>query len=178
MPTEWNLRYDDWMIGDGEPDRRVGEVFDWFAVEFASAKGLASVPEKSKSAVAMQDFEYRVVAELIYMSETACVIDFGLKAIGRSADLLPGCKQGDRVCGDIMIGIPGSTEIVPDHILKALRYRWRVNRVSADVTPYVPHSDNQRFLIRDVSRIQYLQIDSTESVRTHSYILHCSEAVE
>ena len=32
MPQGWNLHYDDWIIGDGEPDRHVDEVFDWFAV--------------------------------------------------------------------------------------------------------------------------------------------------
>jgi hypothetical protein len=35
----------------------------------------------------------------VYISDTAAVIDFGLKAI-RSRDLLPaGCKEGDFVSG-------------------------------------------------------------------------------
>jgi len=31
MLNEWNLSYEDWIIGDGEPHRAVGEVFKWFA---------------------------------------------------------------------------------------------------------------------------------------------------
>src|SRR6185437_5475805 len=109
LPAEWNLHYEAWVISDGEPDRSVGEVFDWFAVEFWSDEGLAIVSEQSKSVIVLPNFEYRVCAEVIYLSEAACVIDFGL---------------------------PASTELLPEHFFNL--YRWRVNRISADLTPYLP----------------------------------------
>lgn len=168
MPTEWNLRYDEWVIGDGEPDRSVGDVFDWFAVEFWSTEGLARTNEKSKSALALPDFDYRVFAEVVYLSEKSCIIDFGLRAIGYRDALPRGCKEGDYVSGRIGIGIPGSTEVVPDRFLKG--YRWRIDRISADLTPYLPDTG-----MLDLSRTQYQQVTSTESVKTHSYVLHCSE---
>ena len=34
MLAEWNMHYADWIIGDGEPDRRFDDVFDWFALAF------------------------------------------------------------------------------------------------------------------------------------------------
>ena len=179
MP-EWNLRYDAWIIGDGEPDRSVGEVFDWFAVEFYSEQGLAKTDAQSKSAIPVGDFEYRVVAEVVYVSDKACIIDFGLRAIARSDNLRPGCKEGDYVSGIIGIGIPGYTEIAPDPLLKTLERRWQVNGISADLTPYTSEvcmPDGSRIPqgFPDRSRIQYQEVNSTESIRTHSYILHCSE---
>ena len=175
MPNEWNLRYDQWVIGDGEPHRRVGETFDWFVVEFFNDEELQVLGDQSKSAIAMPDFQYRVVAELVYLSEKACVLDFGLRAVGPSSNLISGCRQGDLVSGEIGIGIPLCTEVIPENLLRTLRYRWRVNRISADVTPYVPSSNNSRLFVRDSSRIEYRKINSTESFRANSYILHCSE---
>ena len=136
MTTEWNLRYDAWIIGDGEPNRDVGEVFDWYAVEFWSVEGLATVEAKSKSAVSIADYEYRVVAEVVYLSEDACIIDFGLRVIAHTRICVPGCRQGDYVAGNVSIGLPAIIENAPNALLKTLEHRWRVNRISADLTPY------------------------------------------
>jgi hypothetical protein len=170
MPNEWSLRYDEWIIGDGEPDRSVGDIFDWFAVEFWSQEGLAKVNEDARSAIAVPNFEYKVSAEVIHLSEKACIIDFGLRAIGLRATLPAGCQEGDQVEGEIGIGIPLCTEVVPIGFLKG--YRWRVNRISADLTPLLPGTG-----MRDYSRAEYQLVSSTESVKAHSYILHCSEVM-
>lgn len=185
MPSEWNLHYEGWMIGDGEPDRRVGEVFDWWTLEFWSLQGLASAKEKTRSATPAGDFEYQVVAEVVYVSPeldrlAGCLIDFGLKAIGYSSNLPPGSKQGDYVYGTIGIGIPAIVGTLPEALYKGLEHRWRVNRISADLTPYtsevcMPDGTRLPQGMRDSSRIQYQEVNSTESVRTHGYILHCSE---
>jgi hypothetical protein len=34
MYLGWNLHYFRWVIGDGEPELHVDEVFDWFAISF------------------------------------------------------------------------------------------------------------------------------------------------
>lgn len=178
MPTEWNLRYDAWVIGDGEPDRSVGEVFDWYAVEFRSAEGLAKVEAEPKSAIPVADCEHRVIAEIIYLSDESCIIDFGLRAIASAENLRPGCRQGDYVAGVVGIGLPAIVhQYAPEALFKTLEHRWRVNRVSADLTPYLPHSERSRYFVRDNSHIQYREVDSTRSVRAHSYILHCSEVI-
>ena len=168
MPNDWNLRYDEWIIGDGEPDRSVGEVFDWFAVEFWSLEGLAKSNEDAKSATSTPNFEYRVSAEVICLSEKACIIDFGVRAIGSRKTLPFGCEEGDYVEGTVGIGIPLCTDVVPTQFVKG--YRWRVNGISADLTPLLPGTG-----MRDYSQAQYQSVNSTESVKTHSYILHCSE---
>jgi hypothetical protein len=175
MTNEWNLYYEGWIIGDGEPDRRVGEVFDWWALEFGSVQGLASAKENTRSATPVGDFEYLVVAEVVYVSpetdrRAGCLIDFGLKAVGYSCNLPPGSKQGDYVCGIIGIGMPAIAPTLPEALFKGLEHRWRVNRIFADLTPY--SSDT---CMRDRSRIQYQEVDSTEALRTQLYFLNCSE---
>ena len=172
MP-EWSLRYEGWIIEDGEPDRSVGEVFDWFAVEFLSVQGLAKIEAESTSAIPVADFEYRVVAEVIYVSEKTCIIDFGLRAIANWGNLCSACKQGDYVSGIIGIGLPAYAADAPEPLFKTLEHRWLVKRISADLTPISPET-----CMRDSSRVQYQEVNSTQSVRTHTYVLHCSEVTE
>jgi hypothetical protein len=174
MLAEWNLYYEDWIIGDGEPDRQVGDVFDWFALAFWSDEKLTKTIEREKSALPAPDFRYRVVAEVIYLSERACIIDFGLK-VTSTDDILPsGCQNGDYVMGEVGLRLPLVTEVGPEEEFKKLTYRWRVNRISADLTPYIAH-DNPRFFTRDDSRIQYQDVLSTQSVKARDYVLHCTE---
>lgn len=175
MHNEWNLHYASWIIGDGEPDRSIGEVFDWFALAFWSEARLVMSSEQSASAVPVDDYKYRVVAEVTYLSEKACVIDFGLRATAGPDQLPAGCRQGDYVTGEIALDLPLCTAVMPKPVSETLKHRWQVNRISADLTPYIAHPDHPRFFTRDDSRICYQDVPSTESVRTHSYILHCSK---
>lgn len=166
MLSEWNLHYEDWIIGDGEPDRQVGDVFDWFALAIWGDEKLRKIGEAQKSAVPISDFRYRVVAEVIYVSQNACIIDFGLRAT-TTDDLLPSdCQAGDFITGEIGLRLPLVTEVGPEEELKKLAYRWRVNGISADFTPYV----NSR---RDESRIAYQDVPSTASVKASCYVLRC-----
>ena len=175
MLAEWNLHYEDWIIADGEPDRHVGDVFDWFAVAFWSDEKLTKASQREKSALAIPDFKYRVVAEVIYLSDRACIIDFGVKATSTD-DLLPSdCQKGDFITGEVALRLPLVTEVGPEEEFKKLTYRWRVKRISADLTPYIAR-DNPRFFTRDHSRIQYQDVVSTQSVKARDYILHCIEA--
>ena len=174
MQTEWHLNYARWVIEDGEPERRVGEVFDWFAVAFWTEKPLAKSFEYSRTAVPIDDYSYRVVAEVTYVSERACIIDFGLGATS-DCDCLPKeCREGDYVNGEIQLNLPLCTEVGPEEVFRTLARRWRVNRISADLTSYVPGPSGG--LVRDSSNIKYEEVSDTESVRATSYVLHCSEA--
>src|SRR6266481_9210167 len=111
MQSEWNLHYASWIIGDGEPDRSVGEIFDWFAIEFCTEEGLANANEHSKSAVPIGDYKYLITAEVIDISDKACIIDFGLQATSSSDRLPPGCTQGDCVTGQVYLSLPLCTDV-------------------------------------------------------------------
>jgi len=177
LPAEWNLYYEGWIISDGEPHRSVGDVFDWFTLEFGS-DGLAKTEEKSKSAIALADFGYQICAELIFLCEETCLLDFGLRVGGyhkifgaaagdRQTILFAGCKVGDYVTGTVSLGLPAIAH-GPDELLKA--YRWKVNRISADLTPYFADTG-----MLDPSRARYQEVESTKSVAAHGYFLHCSQ---
>jgi len=115
------------------------------------------------------------VAEVVHLSEKACVIDFGLRAIAGSDLLATGCIEGDYVAGEVWLNLPLCFEIAPESVLLSLRYRWKVERISADLTPFVAHPDNPRFFTRDDSRVRYEEVTATSSIKAHSYILCCSE---
>lgn len=157
------------------PHRSVGEVFDWFAVAFWTEECLVRTEQKSRSAVRVSDYKYRIVAEVTYLSEKACIIDFGLKATASTDRLPPDCVAGQYVSGEVHLNFPLCTEIMPDQVSKALAHTWRVDSISADLTPYVAHPENPRFFYRDNSRIRYEETSSTESLKASSYVLHCSE---
>lgn len=131
--------------------------------------------ERSRSAVLIPDFKYRVVAEVVFLSETACVIDFGLRAIASVDRLSRPCEVGEYIKGEISLNLPLCTEIAPSEVFKTLTHKWRIDRISADLTPYVSHSDNPRFFTRDDSRIHYREVSSTRSVKAANYILQCTE---
>lgn len=153
MNPEWNLSYEDWIIGDGQPHRDVGEAFKWGAVAFWTWKPLAKTDERSRSAVVIPDFKYRVVAEVTFLSEKACIIDFGLRAIASSDRISVPCKVGEYVTGEISLSLPLCTEIAPSEV----------------------YPENPRFFTRDDSRIHYQDVSSTRSVKATDYILQCTE---
>jgi hypothetical protein len=176
MLPEWNIHYDDWIIGDGEPDRDVGDIFEWFALAFWPDGDLKRVEaEGTKSAIPMDNYKYRVVAEVVFLSQRACIIDFGLRAAALAGSVPAGCKVGDYVTGNISLRLPLCTEFGPEEVAETPAYTWEVNRISADLTPYVAHSDNPRFFVRDDSRIRYEEVVATYSVKACTYILHCSQ---
>jgi hypothetical protein len=173
MQPEWNFHYPRWVIEDGQPNRHLGEIFTWPEIEF-SAK-LVKVLEQPKSAIPFGDYLYRVVAEVTYFSEQACIVDFGIKATSFSTSLTAGCKLGDYVAGDVALYHSLNCIVLPDEAWKTLAYMWRVNGISADLTAYLPHPDDPRHLVRDDSHIHYEAVSSTDSLHTHTYILNCSE---
>ena len=170
MRNEWNLRYARWMIADGEPDRHVGDVFEWFAVAFSSDIKLSRVENGVKSAVPVGDYAYRVVAEVTYVSDKACIIDFGLKATSSSGELPTGSRPGDYIEGEIYLNLPLCVDVE-----ESLSHTWQVNRILADLTAYVPHPEYPDGFMRDASNVRYQETTDTDAVRAKSYVLHCSE---
>jgi hypothetical protein len=174
MLTGWSFHYPRWVIEDGYPNREVGATFEWSNVDFWTDKPLATGDVQSKTAIPIADYGYRITGEVTCLSEKGCLVDFGLKAMSLRAELARDCKQGDYVTGEISIGLQLSIVHIPKEIFDTLKYRWRVNRITADLTPYISHPDNRSF-VRDETRIQYIDVNSTREVKAKDYILHCSE---
>jgi hypothetical protein len=170
MQEQWNLHYEGWMIADSVPDRYVGEVFEWFALAFSSESRLSTSQGRLKSAIPVGDYADRIVAEVTYLSDKACIIDFGLRAASSSDEIPSGCQPGDYVTGEIYLDLPLCIDVE-----ESLSHTWRVNGISADLTACVPHPEYTGGFIRDASNVRYQEITDTDSVRAHNYILHCSE---
>ena len=178
MHPEWNLHIFRWVIDDGEPELHVDDVFDWFAISFWSDAALLTSAERTKSAESIADHAYLVSAEVIYVShdvkQAACILDFGIRAISSRVDFLPrGCQEGDYVMGEVRLELPLCTAVNPHNLV----HRWRVNRVSADVTPYVQESARGAF-IRNASAVRYQDVSGTDSLKAKCYVLHCSDCCE
>ena len=174
------MGFPSYLIADGEyADIEVGQTLDTFALEFWCERRLKPAATKVKSAVPLPDYRYRATAEIHHLSGAAAVIDFGIQAV-RYANLLPrNVNVGDFVTGDIYVGIPIRIEIVPDEIRKSLPYKWRVDGISADVTPYLEQRGllpgSQTFRVRDESRIRFEEVVSTKAIRAQAYVLHCTK---
>jgi len=172
MQIEWNLHMLRVVIDDGNPEFHVGDVFDW-TITFWSETVLARSVERNKTVVPIANNYYRVNAEIIYISRDSkyefCILDFGITAISESATLLgiplpPGCKEGDYVTGEIRLELPLWTEVQPHNI----RRRWRVNRITADLADF-------SFYPGDCGKVDYQDVPGTDTVKSGSYVLHCSE---
>ena len=173
MERDWNLHYSRWVIDDGEPELHVGEEFEWFSLSFWSDARLTRSTERTRSANPIADGRYRVNAEVIYISQhtelSAFIIDFGVRAECDGANLLPqGCVEGDYVSGEISLDLPLCTA---PHVYD-LSHRWRVNEISADLTPFL--NSVGRVYVRDCSNIHYQTVAGTDSVKAHSYLLNCT----
>jgi hypothetical protein len=171
MQIEWNLHMLRGVIDDGNPEFHVRDVFDW-TITFWSKAVLSLSTERNKTAVPIADNYYRVNAEIIYISRDSrcefCILDFGIMAISESATLLgiplpPGCEEGDYVAGEIRLELPLWTEVQPYNI----RRRWRVNRITADLANFSLYPG-------DLGKVDYQDVLGTDSVKSGSYVLHCS----
>jgi hypothetical protein len=174
VPTVWNIHYQRWVIDDGEPERSVGERFQRFAVEFDAPIQIVRVPESAKSATEAPDYGHAVVAEVVHVSPIVAVIDFGLRAVGRSALLPVSTQIGDYVAGPIKLFLPLCADALPDDILEAMAHDWSVDAVLADMTHYAAGDQSASWFIRDAQRVEYHQVASTRQQNANAYVLRCS----
>ena len=173
MSSVWNLHYRRWVIEDGQPDRHVGETFRWFAVEFWSDR-LVRASEDTITAVPIDDYLYRVVAHVTYVDDRSCVVDFGLKAASTRDRLPKDCRAGDFVSGTIGLELPLCIDVLPE-VIDTLGKQWRVDRITADLTPYISGPDNPRYFFCDSSRVKVSEVNDTDEVQAPDYILRCAE---
>ena len=173
--AEWDLYYARWLLSDGEEDRRVGEIFDWWLLDFWTPTGLIKSQEKQKWAAVQADFHYRVNAEVVHLSKEACVIDFGLLVVGSSEQIPVGCIPGDYVAGQFRINLPNVAHRVPEELLPKLANKWRVNGILADMARLVSSADNSQALYWREAEIPYRNVlSTTESGPCRGYVLKCT----
>jgi hypothetical protein len=166
------------LIADGEyAELSVGQDIECFALEF-HPQALKVVSPRPKEARLAIGCDYSVVAEILYASDTACLIDFGLRA----ACSLPGrhvpkrARVGDYIAGVIYVGIPLSIPLIPEHFMPTMRYKSHIGGISANVTPLIESKSvfwaKQKTRHYDKSRISFEEVKGTNT-GAMDYILHC-----
>jgi hypothetical protein len=169
MLSTWSIHYDRWVIDDGEPEREVGECFRWPVVAFGSMDRLTHAAAHVQSATDVEDYSYNVVAKVVHVSTSTAVIDFGLRAVGRSDSLPTACQAGEYVSGQIKLFFQHWCDPLPDDILESMTHEWSVKTMLADMTPYRPED----WFIRDAQKTTYEQITSTRAKNANAYVLQC-----
>lgn len=173
---KWNLGFPAYLIADGEYQvLSRGQEIDSFALEF-HPRVLKKVSKGPKEADPSVGCDYGVVAEVLYASDKACLIDFGLLA----ACSLPGrdvpkeVRTGDYVAGVIYVGIPLCIPVLPEQFTHVLKNKWRIYSISANITPLVEFvsASGRKFHHYDESRMAYENAESTNT-GAMDYVLHC-----
>src|SRR4051812_23613968 len=119
--ADWNLHYPDNLIADGAPHRRVGDIFDWFAVQFWSLEKMVRSERGTRSAERGRDYHHVVTAEVVFLAaESDVVIDFGIRAIGDQEKLPKGIALGDFVEGEISLHLPLAINVIPHEVITTL----------------------------------------------------------
>jgi hypothetical protein len=174
IPSTWNIHYPRWIIDDGEPEREVGEDFPWSVLAYHSSEQMTCNDTRELSVLEADDYGYDVVAEIVHVSPTAAVIDFGLTAFGQR-DLVPReCKVGDYVAGRIRLSFVHYCDpAVPDQIRESMSHQWSTEDILADLTPHIPGRESAARFIRDLHNIQYERVKSTREKKAWSYVLFC-----
>jgi len=88
MAQHWNLFFPAYLIWDGWGHISEGQELPSHGLEFGAAQPLLTSTDRRKSAVPAADFGYSATVEVVFRSDKACLIDFGLIAVGKPG-LLP-----------------------------------------------------------------------------------------
>jgi hypothetical protein len=173
MQSRWSVHYPRWIIDDGEPEREVGEYFQWSVVGFGSSDRLTLAASNVQSAISVHDYSYNVVGQVVHVSPKAAVIDFGLRAVGESNLLPTGCQAGEYVAGRIKLWLQHWCYPLPDEMFESMEQAWSVETILADLTPYRAGDETGSWFIRDGPNIKYEPVNSTREKNARAYALQC-----
>ena len=155
MPPTWSIHY------------------PWPLLAYHPRGRLTKAPTCERSINEVDDCGYDVVAEVLHVSPTAAVIDFGLRAFSELDSVPRGCRVGDYAVGRIDLSFPHYCyPSVTEQILDSMNHHWSIKRILADLTPYRPN-DAGKLFIRDSHNPKYEKVKSTREKNSRSYALQC-----
>jgi hypothetical protein len=171
---------DSWIIQDGNyPDFRVGQVAR-FALEFYRF-ALTPAREGNPFAERLSVSRYEVHAQVIYLSPSAWVVDFGLRAYQHQPPP-KGVRKGGWLAGELYVGIDPffyfeELSALPD--MPELRYDWRIRSILLETTPWLEQVDHAGRTVysRDEPRTSFVEVAETNAWSDDegraSYLLEC-----
>lgn len=171
-----------WIIQDENyGDFAVGETAK-FALEFAGNK-LTSCAAAEKTAQLITNSEYRVRAQVVFVTPEVWVIDFGMLAFWESKPPA-NVVIGSWVEGDIYIGIDPFfykeyLHKIPN--MPRLTYNWKVEVILREDTPWLGSTNDRGgvTLKRDKTREAWGNVERTnaweEDGLSANYVLNCQK---
>jgi hypothetical protein len=176
MSSTWSIHYPRWVIDDGEPHRDSGEHFQWSLLSFFTLERLTQAALPTTSVIEVDDYDYEIVAEIVHLSSTAVVIDFGPRAFGPRDSVPSGCQVGDYVAGRIHLSFVHYCDpSLPGRILESTNCSWLIEAIWADLTPFRAVGEGDRTFVRDLRNATYEPVKSTRERMARSYVLQCTQ---
>jgi hypothetical protein len=177
--NQWNIDLSPWIISDGNYRHFSRGQVAHFAVElFVQSLERSARPEKQ--ADHLEGSRYRVSAEIVYLSDRAAVVDFGLQAYwdrhGEPDTRIPeGATVGSFVCGEIGLGIDPYPYFEQPYKLPgipALIYTWHIDAITMNWAPYIHGADptGRPCWVADESKIVREAVERTDGPTPVRYI--------
>jgi hypothetical protein len=177
--STWNIGMDSWIIQDGNyPDFATGDECR-FALEF-SPKRLSRSVSKQVRAEHLAGGRHTFVGDVVFISDEAWVIDFGLRAYTeghapRSIEL------GMRVEGELYLGLdPFTYKDALCHLrgMPPLSHGFRIEGILLETTPWIAgYIGATRTLNRDESKESFVPVSKTDAWldddKNAHYVLQC-----
>jgi hypothetical protein len=179
MTTTWSIGFDSWIIQDGNyPDFAVGDLRR-FALEFDPHTLL---PTSSPRCYCehISGARYKVVADVVFVTDEVWVIDFGLPAYTEARAPQP-VQVGGQVEGELYLGVDPfmykeSLWSIPG--IPSLAREFRVERIVLETTPWISgYAGSTPTRMRDQSKESFVEVPQTDAWRDDDkgahYVLQC-----
>jgi hypothetical protein len=177
---ELAIGLDSWIIQDGNyDDFEVGQQYD-FALEFF-AEAWAEPGPRAKALTAVAAATYSFAGEVVVKEPKLTILDVGVLCYSENKAPSPLLRPGDWVGGRMYLGVDPffwfETHAKRSD-LPRLRYRWRVERIQLETTPWVDKMEgNTPVRTRQAGPQSFVDVAKTDAWRDDNghghYVLRC-----
>jgi hypothetical protein len=181
---EWAINVAGWIIQDGNyRDFVVGDQSEFAVEAYAEYLSRTSGEKREPSAMRLEGRGawYDVAARVIYVRESAWVLDIGILVYGNRADLPDGVEIGDMVSGRVHLEVSGPA-VYPEafRIPGEAVYRWQIEAIDRETTPWLQPDPERQYFHRDPDNVSFVSVPQTdawndEATHDPNYVLHCRE---
>lgn len=179
--SDWKVGLSAWIIQDGNYGNfRCHERAD-FALEFYPQHCQPS-SSSEKQGLWLYASQYRVNAEVVFISERCFVIDFGVLAY-REAEPPKSIRKGSWLQAEIYLGVDPFfyfEDLARISGMPLLIYSWHVNKIGIETAPFIETVDARgtRNMVRDETKSAFREIRQTDAWNDDNgngeYVLECT----
>lgn len=179
--SDWCIGLSSWIIQDGNYDDFHRHQECRFAVEFFP---MSFTPSQSleKTSRHLRSSEYEVCAEVVLITNTVWIIDFGILAYQESPPP-KGLSKGDWINATVDLGVDPFfyfERLSQEGKMPPLIYTWHIQKIQIETAQFIETKDaiGTRYLARDESKSAYRLIERTDAWSDDDgnaeYVLNCT----